>query len=68
MKRILHADCDNLHTLLDQATKDNSKTYQVTVYANEQIQDDLSSISDKNWVSLNLVYIRRIIRNGLEIR
>ena len=68
MKRILHADCDNLHTLLDQATQDNSKTYQVILYANEQIQDDLSSISDKNWVSLNLVYIRRIIRNGLEIR
>ena len=69
MKRQLHVDCEGLLSMIASCTQNEAKHYQVTAYVTETMQGaDATLISDRNWVALSVVFIRKIMRGGVAIR
>lgn len=66
MKRQLHVDCDDPLAVITTSTQNDTKQYQVTAYVTETIQ--AANISDRNWVAMSVVFIRKIMRGGVAIR
>ena len=69
MKRQLHVDCEGLLSMISSCTQNEAKHYQVTAYVTETMQGaDATLISDRNWVAMSVVFIRKIMRGGVAIR